>query len=694
MKKIQFPQLPFTEKMTYLLFLLFTQACLYGQNRAIDSLLLSLQNQIPIKQQIDTYNELAWEYKNIDISKALDYAFIARQISDSLDYKTGYLTSLNRIGVLFMQDRRYEEAKNLYKDILQLEIAKKDTFGIARSQNQLSVIHRELGDYNVAIAYGKESMLNFEALEKLRPIAAVANNLGISYKNIGDYEKAQGFYIKSLNIREELKDSLGIAKCHFSLGNFYERLDNEDLALDHLIKSEVIFNSLKNDFERSKVYNSLGTIYEKNDDLDTALDYYKKSLDLKIKIDIQENQDVLYNNLGIVYEKKNELNKAFEQYQKSLTIKQQNGLNNSAEVYNNMGNVMLHKKEYQKAQEYYHKSLEKAQQANQQTTQLAVLRNLIGISTTLKQYDTSVLYNSQYNALRDSLESSYKSAFEIRALYDEDKKRAALNESQQANLARIAANNRQQRTLIIALLGGLFLLTLVYSFSKRVSKQKASIDYLLKDQEIKSINTMIATQDSERKRIAKELHDNLGSKLSVVKIHFKTVEEHLEQLQAEEVDNYQMANNLLDDACEEIRTIAHDMSSGILSNFGLSQAVQDLVVSIETANQIAIEYVDYGLEDRLDGKVELNIYRIVQELVSNVLRHAKATEMTLQILRNKEGLNIMAIDNGVGFNSHRVKKGMGLQNIQTRLDDLSGTLEIDSTKGNGTTITIQIPIDE
>ncbi|MEP0265246.1 sensor histidine kinase [Dokdonia sp.] len=653
-------------------------------------MLLSLSKQNSIYQQVDTYNELAWENKDIDIIKALNYANKARHISDSLNYKDGYLTSLNRIGAVYINEHRYKEASVIYKEVLLLEEEKKDTLGIARTQNNLGIIYKGLGDYNTSIKHAENSFILFETIGNEKFMAMAANNLGSSYKNLGNYKKAQEYYLKSLSIKENLGNTKDIANSHLNLGGFHEELENYELALSHLKKSETLFKNLKNNLSLSKVYNSFGIVYEAKADLDKALNYYQKSLDLKN----HNNIDVLYNNMGIVYEKKNDLEKALNYYQKSLDIKKQNGLNTSAEVYNNIGNLMLRQKAYQKALDYYHKSLNEAQQNNQPTAQLPVLRNLIRTSNILKEYDKSVSYNTKYNALRDSIESSYKNAFELRVLYEEEKKRGVLLEIQQANLAKIAANNKQQRTLIIALTGGIFLLSLIYYFSKRVSKQKASIDDLIKDQEIKSINTMISTQDSERKRIAKELHDSLGIKLSVVKIHFKTVEEHLEQLDTEEINNYQMANNLLDDACEEIRKIAYDMSSGILSNFGLSQAVQDLVTSIETANQIDIEYVDHNLEDRLDSKVELNVYRIVQELVSNILRHAKATEMTLQILRNKEGIHVMTIDDGVGFNSKRVTKGMGLQNIQTRVEELEGELNIDSRKGNGTTITIQIPIDE
>ncbi len=705
MRKIQSNNPLSIKRIMLLLFLFLLQSLSYGQNKIIDSLLISLNAQTTKVQEVDTYNELAWEYKDIDISKGLDYAYKAKQLSDSLNYTEGYLTSRNRIGVLFIQDRRFGEAKELYEEILKSEIARKDTFGIARSENQLSIIYRELGDYNQAIIHAENSLPYFESLEDSKSVATVTNNLGIAYKYIGDYKKAQEAYIKSFAIREQRKDSLGMADSHLDLGNFYYFIGNNELALDHLAKSEALLVILEKDLQLSKVHSAFGTVYENKNELDKALDYYQKSLSLKQKVEIQENQDVLYNNLGIVSEKKNELDQALRYYQKSLAIKEQNGLNTSAEVYNNIANVFNHKKEYNNALDYYEKSLEEAIKSNNITLRLKVIGNISKAYTALERYDKSVLYYNQYNTLRDSIDTSYKNALEFRVLYDKAIKRSELlkkdneiikknNEINQANLAQAEAQNNQKSTFITALSAGIFLLGLLFYYSRRVVTQKQNIDELLKDQEIKSINTMIATQDSERKRIARELHDNLGGKLSVVKIHFKTVEDHLEELAVDDVSNYQLANNLLDDACEEIRKIAYDMSSGELSNFGLVKAIQDLIISIEKSNQIDIEFVDHNLEDRLDSKIELHIYRIVQELISNVLKHAKASELTIQILKNNEGLNLMAIDNGIGFNMQRVKKGMGIQNIKTRVEELHGELEIDSGKGNGTTITIQIPIDE
>ena len=700
MNKIQFYNPSTIVKIMFLLLFFFIQVSSYSQNKTIDSLLLSLKKQIPIVQEIDNYNELAWQYRDVDISKAFNYAFKAKQMSDSLSYEAGYITSLNRIGVLYINERSFKKAEKLYKTILEREIIRKDTLGIIRAENQLGIIYRESGDYNEAIIHGKNSLLYLKGkgLGELKQMASVYNNLGTSYKYIGDYKNAQNAYIESLKIRESIKDTSGIASSHLSLGNFYLSTENYELALNHFTKSERLYIKLKNDFQLSKIYNNLGIVYVNKNNLEEASYYYQKCLSLKIKLNADENLDVLYNNLGIVSEKKGKLDKALSYYQKSLDIKLKNGLNTTAEVYNNIANVLKRKKDYKGALNYYQKSLEEAKNNNNITLQLKVIDNISKVYAGIKQYDQSNVYNSQYNTLRDSIEINYKSAMEIRLLYEQEKKRAELlekdNEINQANSAKFKAQSEQKNTLIIALFTGVFLLGLLYAYSRRVIKQKQNIDDLLKDQEIKSINTMITTQDSERKRIATELHDNLGSKLSVVKIHFKTVEDYLEQLAVDNVNNYHMANDLLDDACEEIRKIAYNMSKGILSNFNLVTAVEDLITSIGNSNQIDVEFVASDFEAPLESKTALHLYRILQELISNILRHSKATELTVQILKNSEGLNLMVIDNGIGFSLQRVKKGMGLQSIKTRVEELQGELDIDSGKGNGTTITIQIPIDE
>jgi len=190
------------------------------------------------------------------------------------------------------------------------------------------------------------------------------------------------------------------------------------------------------------------------------------------------------------------------------------------------------------------------------------------------------------------------------------------------------------------------------------------------------------------------LHDRLGSMLSTVKLYFSSVEEQMDKLKEQNKEQYNKANHLLDEACEEVRKISHNLVSGELIKFGLLSSLQQMKRTIEDAGQLKINVLAFGIENRLDSMVEIELYRIIQELVNNILRHSKATEVTIQLNKSEKNLNIVVEDNGIGFDLKSVKEGMVLKNIRTRVNKLKGFLSVDSSKGRGTTTIIDIAFDK
>ena len=301
-----------------------------------------------------------------------------------------------------------------------------------------------------------------------------------------------------------------------------------------------------------------------------------------------------------------------------------------------------------------------------------------------------------------SLDSAYeKTVIEIdsvqkRLAESNEKARSSelqlLNERQEVSL--------EQLRLIITISGVLVVLlvmTVIYTIQRRRALKKVSdqkINDLLQQQEIRSLQGVLAGQETERNRIAADLHDKLGAILGMVKLHFSAVEERIDSLKEDNKLQYEKANALLDQASEEVRNISHNLISGVLTKFGLVPALKDLKDTIESTGKLKVNLSLSELEARLDGESELQIYRIIQELLSNILKHAQATEADIQLTRHNGNLNLMVHDNGIGFDPEaaRSKKGIGMQNLQARVEQLKGTLHYDSGKGGGTTVTIDIPL--
>jgi len=207
---------------------------------------------------------------------------------------------------------------------------------------------------------------------------------------------------------------------------------------------------------------------------------------------------------------------------------------------------------------------------------------------------------------------------------------------------------------------------------------------------IESMHAMIEGQEAERERVAKDLHDSLGGLLSTVKLQFDSLENKLDGVS--KFKNYQNANRLLDTACQEVRDIARNMQPSSLLNLGLVAAVRDLINRIDDPDQRTIDFQHYGLENKLENTVALTVYRLVQELLNNSIKHSKAKEILIQLTREENEFIIMVEDDGVGFDVEGVKKGMGTENILSRVNYLKGDLSVHSEKEKGTTTLITVPL--
>lgn len=218
------------------------------------------------------------------------------------------------------------------------------------------------------------------------------------------------------------------------------------------------------------------------------------------------------------------------------------------------------------------------------------------------------------------------------------------------------------------------------------------VDQLLSQQEIKSINAMLEGQEKERDRVGKDLHDRLGSMLGGIKAQLGALEDRVVQVQQDA--QFKKAQHLLDQTVGELRQISHDMAASTLSRFGLESALKNLRDTLHIRGRLSVELSVFGLDQRLERSVEIAAYRIIQELVSNALKHAKATELSIDVNRSPGRLSVIVTDNGVGFDPARNSEGMGLGNVRSRAASLGGTAQVDSSPGAGTTVSVVCPIIE
>ena len=244
--------------------------------------------------------------------------------------------------------------------------------------------------------------------------------------------------------------------------------------------------------------------------------------------------------------------------------------------------------------------------------------------------------------------------------------------------------------LMLLLMGGALLLFFFLSRKKIIEKELEKKNLEIAHQK-EMLQSIIVTQEEERKRIAQDLHDDISSKLNVIHLNANLIK--VGELSIAEVDT--INSNIIkttDKTLESARKIAHNLLPPILEKFGLQPALEELADDFSNSKKIKINYkIDYN-NNRLTKNDELHIFRIVQELINNSVRHGKAKQSNLTLLSDNNSILLEYSDNGIGFDasSPDSQKGLGTKNIESRVDLLQGILLINSTPGKGINVQVKI----
>jgi signal transduction histidine kinase len=234
---------------------------------------------------------------------------------------------------------------------------------------------------------------------------------------------------------------------------------------------------------------------------------------------------------------------------------------------------------------------------------------------------------------------------------------------------------------------------LIYrNYRQKQKLQQQRINELETEKQLMAAEAVMKGEDKERSRIAKDLHDGLGGMLSGIKHSFQHMKDNL-VMTPDNQQAFERSMDMLDSSIKELRRVAHNMMPEALVKFGLDVALKDFCNSVNQSGAVELTYESFGLEKiSLDQQTAISIYRMVQELVNNTLKHAAASKAIVQISKTADGLTITVEDDGHGFDTQILQstKGMGWSNLQSRIDYLKGKLNVQSAPGKGTSVLIEI----
>ncbi len=302
--------------------------------------------------------------------------------------------------------------------------------------------------------------------------------------------------------------------------------------------------------------------------------------------------------------------------------------------------------------------------------------------------------DSAYYYLQESLKYKDSLRFET---YNPDRAQLIQKELNRENDLRKLYEEEKKR--IITIIGiTLLVIGLIIVFTYFKLKHKRALaekerEILLTNEKLSSIDAVLLGQKNERNRIANELHDSLGSLLATIKLYVQNLKISNERANKQQNEIILKTEVLLDEAYDKIRTVAHKNSKGQLLRDGLLPAMKNFASKISETKRILIEIFEDGFSKRLSNDYELVIFRIYQELLTNIIKHASASKAIVHINQDKTHITLMIEDDGKGFNYEGLSlvKGMGLKSIKNRVEKYQGEMTIDSHKNFGTTIIVKLP---
>lgn len=510
------------------------------------------------------------------------------------------------------------------------------------------------------------------------------------------------------------------------------------IALQNLFTSASLASTHKFFREEAEAYGEIANTYTVNKDYKNALVYNKKAVKLMRRQDNEERLAVNLLNTGYNYYILNQMDSALVSYNEAEPIFEKIGLEigsayvigNRALVYWKSGKPDIAEKDLLRAiamldtlgdqfgMADYHNQLGKLYLeqgkpekaivhtllANQMAKELNLKEQIRDAGKLLSElyeekgdFREALVYHKQYTVYHDSIENK-ANTIEIANLRTEfevnlkQKEIALLEKSQLISRIYIIIS---VFLLVIAVLLVLyfrqrFVNTRLMAGNER-KQHDENIKNLLKTQETKALQAMVHGQEKERKHIARELHNHFGSLLATIKVNLNALDEKT-------VSNYTTLTALADQACNDIRSLSHTLNMGVSDDFGLVPAIKELIVHIEQSNKLEVEFSASMGSEEIGIEKELFIYRIVQELISNVLKHSGATKLSIGLTYfDDEGLiNILIHDNGKGFDVRQKMEnssGMGLKSLTEMIAGSQGDIKIDSNPASGTTVIIDLPID-
>lgn len=590
--------------------------------------------------------------------------------------------------VLRLVGPRPDSARHHWERLRNDALARKDEGHPARvAYLEAAILSRE-GDLDRAL----ERIQEADALPVTDTLlrAKIKNFLGrISFDNDA-YDAAMAAYLAMLELTPPA-DSIGIAITYNNLGRVYERLRDYDKAFEHFNESIRIYEALGDDGRAAGSLLNLGVVHYEQGEAAKAEDHFRRSLAYAEKAGDDNIASIAWESLGNVLRDGGRYPQAMEAYGRAMDLSEKmNSLVGIASVSRNIGEAHLRQDRPDAAIPPLERCLAMADSMGSRNYRKDAFFYLAQAHKQAGRPARALDYLERYGAVKDSIMNDQRNEqiADLEVRFDTERKDRRIVEQELAlerSTAELVRKDLVNRNIGIALAAVVLVsLLLVLNFRQKRRLDKERLATMAERQKVAVMQALVNGEERERTRIAKDLHDGLNGTLATVKMYVNGLPEQAPQLQGNE--RFSTVQRILEETTAEVRRISHDLMPNVLLRQGLPEALKEYCDNIDRAGVLSVSLQVSGMEERLDPRFELTLYRIIQELMNNIVKHAKASQVNVQVYRMDDVLQVTVEDDGIGFDPRTADRGLGLESIRSRVEMLEGRSDIKSDPGMGTSV--------
>ncbi|MDO8366106.1 MAG: sensor histidine kinase [Saprospiraceae bacterium] len=563
--------------------------------------------------------------------------------------------------------------------------------GLARAYDMRGWAHGQKGEFAASLPLFHQQLDIFIEIKDLEGQARALNNIGTAWHDMEVNDSAIVYYLRSLDIKEQLGKMSDVAASLANIANIYSDMDAHDKAIEMLHRALRIRREQGEEKRTMFTLNNLAVAYGKKGDSKKSIAYADTGIIVALKYNNKMVAGVICGGMGHVLNDQKRYIESISWCERSMAyLMEVNREANMVYPLCNMAAAYIGLDQFAKGLEVNQRGWAIMQKLKLQEPLDPYHENFANAYAGLGDFENAFKWHKIYFTRIDSItqNDNLGKIANIEAKYNLAKKDQEISEQR--------AENFRQRVALFSLLASLLAaVVLGYLFYNRFRlRKKAELDAAIIREQKLGLSAVIEAQEAERKRIARDLHDGIAQELVALKLGFDALGRRIGKVVPEESHRFAQLGEQLDNSCTEVRSIAHVMSPPVLEQQGLAPSLELLLRHTLTNAGLEARFNAHDLPLQLDDKTEIGVYRIAQELLNNVVKHARAAKVMIELYSAGPDLVLRVEDDGIGYNFEeaRARGSMGLLNILSRATALGGFFVTERRQPHGTVALIRVPI--